>query len=61
VIEQAYLPSEEEAQRARTTVERLEAQLGATRLEGGDFVDAAMLGAARQVVAIVDRYGTSAA
>lgn len=61
IIERAYLPAEEEVACARATIERLEADLGAARLEGGDFVDAAMLGAARQIVAIADRYGTSAA
>jgi citrate lyase subunit beta/citryl-CoA lyase len=61
IIEQAYLPTEEEAASARATVEQLEATLGAASLEGGEFVDAAMLGAARQIVAIAHRYGTSAA
>ena len=59
VIEQAYRPTEDEVVRARATVEQLEEALGAASLEGGDFVDAAMLGAARQVLAIADRYGTS--
>ena len=49
VIEQAYLPTDEEVARAQATVERLEAA-GAGTLEGGEFVDAAMLGAARQIV-----------
>jgi citrate lyase subunit beta / citryl-CoA lyase len=57
VIERAYLPSAAELERARETVERLEADRGAAVLGAGDFVDAAMLGAARQVVAIVERYG----
>lgn len=61
IIERAYLPTEEEEARARATVERLEAALGAASLEDGEFVDAAMLGAARQILAIADRYGTSAA
>jgi citrate lyase subunit beta/citryl-CoA lyase len=56
VIERAYLPSGEELERARETVERLEA-VGAAVLGSGDFVDAAMLGAARQVIAIAERYG----
>ncbi len=59
LIEQAYLPTEEEAARARATVERLESALGASTLDGGAFVDAAMLGAARQVVGIADRYGVA--
>jgi citrate lyase subunit beta/citryl-CoA lyase len=56
VIERAYLPSGEELERARETVERLEA-VGTAVLGSGDFVDAAMLGAARQVIAIAERYG----
>ncbi len=56
VIEQAYLPNDEEVERARATLERLEAA-GAGTLGGGEFVDAAMLGAARQTIAIAERYG----
>ena len=59
IIEQAYLPTEEETARARATVERLEHALGAATLASGEFVDAAMLGAARQIVAVAARYGTS--
>jgi citrate lyase subunit beta / citryl-CoA lyase len=61
VIEQAYLPTEEETARAQATVERLEQALGAATLAGGEFVDAAMLGAARQIIALAERYGVSAA
>jgi citrate lyase subunit beta / citryl-CoA lyase len=57
VIERAYLPSAEELERARETVDRLEAALGAAVLGSGDFVDGAMLGGARQVIAIAERYG----
>jgi citrate lyase subunit beta / citryl-CoA lyase len=57
IIEQAYLPTEEEAERARATVGRLEHALGAGTLPSGEFVDAAMLAAARQILAIADRYG----
>jgi citrate lyase subunit beta/citryl-CoA lyase len=57
VIEAAYLPTSEELERARRTIERLEADAVGT-LEGGAFVDAAMLGAARQVVALAQTYGT---
>jgi citrate lyase subunit beta/citryl-CoA lyase len=57
VIERAYLPTEDEVARARATVERLESDLGASAL-GGELVDAAMLGAARLVVALAERYGT---
>jgi citrate lyase subunit beta/citryl-CoA lyase len=57
VIEAAYLPTSEELERARRTIERLEADAVGT-LEGGAFVDAAMLGAARQIVALAQTYGT---
>jgi citrate lyase subunit beta/citryl-CoA lyase len=56
VIERAYLPTEEEVERARETVARLE-QAGVGTLAGGEFVDAAMLGAARQTAALADAYG----
>ena len=58
VIEQAYLPTDDEVARAQATVERLEAA-GAGTLDGGEFVDAAMLGAARQIVALAHSYGTA--
>jgi citrate lyase subunit beta / citryl-CoA lyase len=58
VIEQAYRPTSQEVERARATVERLEAG-GVGTLGGGEFVDAAMLGAARQIIAIAERYGPS--
>jgi citrate lyase subunit beta / citryl-CoA lyase len=57
-IERAYLPTEEELERARETLARLDAD-GTATLTDGAFVDAAMLGAARQIVAIAERYGTS--
>jgi citrate lyase subunit beta/citryl-CoA lyase len=60
IIERAYLPTVDEVARARETIERLEQELGASALPGGEMVDAAMLGAARQVVALFERYGTSA-
>jgi citrate lyase subunit beta/citryl-CoA lyase len=55
IIEQAYLPTEEEVARARATIERLAVGMGT--LAGGEFVDVAMLGAARQIVALAERYG----
>ena len=58
VIERVYLPTEQEVAQARETVERLETEEPAV-LEGGEFVDAAMLGAARQIVALASAYGTS--
>ena len=58
VIEQAYLPTGEEVERARATVERLEAA-GAGRVGEGEFVDAAMLGAAQQILALAGSYGMS--
>jgi citrate lyase subunit beta/citryl-CoA lyase len=59
IIKGAYLPTTEETDRARATVERLEQALGAGTLADGDFVDAAMLGAARQIIALAERYGTA--
>jgi citrate lyase subunit beta/citryl-CoA lyase len=58
VIEQAYLPTEDELDRARATVEQLEAA-GPGVLEGGKFVDSAMLGAAQQLIALAESYGTA--
>jgi citrate lyase subunit beta / citryl-CoA lyase len=57
IIEHAYLPTGQELVRARETLARVEDACGGAALGSGDFVDAAMLGAARQVVAIADRYG----
>jgi citrate lyase subunit beta/citryl-CoA lyase len=59
IIEQAYLPTAEEVERARATVEKLEA-LGVGTLDTGEFVDAAMLAAGQQVLALAERYGSSA-
>jgi citrate lyase subunit beta/citryl-CoA lyase len=57
VIEEAYLPTQAEVERARATVAQLEAAAVAT-LEDGSFVDAAMLGAAQQTIELAARYGT---
>jgi citrate lyase subunit beta / citryl-CoA lyase len=59
VIEQAYLPTSDEVEQARATIERLEQTAAASALEGGAFVDAAMLGGALHVVAIAERYGAA--
>jgi citrate lyase subunit beta/citryl-CoA lyase len=56
IIERAYLPTAEEVERARATIAHLEAE-GVGTVAGGEFVDAAMLGAARQTVALAERYG----
>jgi citrate lyase subunit beta/citryl-CoA lyase len=61
VILAAYLPTDGEVEIARATIERLEQAAGPSTLEGGAFVDAAMLGGARQVVALAERYGTRSA
>jgi citrate lyase subunit beta/citryl-CoA lyase len=58
VIEEAYLPTRAEVDQARATVDKLD-EAGVGTLEGGDFVDAAMLGAARQIIELAARYGTS--
>jgi citrate lyase subunit beta/citryl-CoA lyase len=55
VIEQAYLPTQAEVDAARATLDR--ARPGT--LDGGAFVDAAMVGSARQVVALADAYGVA--
>jgi citrate lyase subunit beta/citryl-CoA lyase len=55
VIEQAYLPTRAELDAARATLERA----GPGTLADGAFVDAAMVGAARQVVALADAYGVT--
>jgi citrate lyase subunit beta/citryl-CoA lyase len=57
VIEQAYLPTAEEVEHARATIERLRSGVGT--LDGGAFVDAGMLGAAQQVVDVAERYGSA--
>ena len=57
VIERAYLPSEEELNRARAILQRFDEE-GAGTLGDGEFVDAAMVGAARQIVELDERYGS---
>jgi len=57
VIERAYLPTPEEVERARAVVERLETGVGT--IGDGDFVDAALLGAARQILALAERYAAA--
>ena len=58
VIESAYLPSAGEEARARELVERYEvATAGAFAVEGA-FVDIAIVRAARETVALAERYGT---
>ncbi len=57
VIERAYLPTEAEVETARATVETL-AGSGVGMVDDRTFVDAAMLGAARDVLALADAYGT---
>jgi citrate lyase subunit beta/citryl-CoA lyase len=61
VIEQAYLPSDEELSLARAKLERLDEESGAAVLGSGEFVDVAMRNAALAVVAIAERYGTAGA
>jgi citrate lyase subunit beta/citryl-CoA lyase len=58
VIEEAYLPTRNEVEAARATIEQLKGA-GAGTLDGGAFVDAAMLGAAAQVLELAAVYGTS--
>lgn len=61
VIVDAYLPTDEEVLRARETIERLTHASGPGTLEGGAFVDEAMVGGAQQTVALAERYGTRSA
>ena len=58
VIERAYRPTELELDTARATLERLAAD-GVGTIDGGAFVDPALLGGAQQVIAIADAYGTA--
>ena len=58
IIDQAYLPTDVELDWARATIERLDAA-GAGTLADGVFVDAAMLGAAQQIVNLAASYGIS--
>jgi citrate lyase subunit beta/citryl-CoA lyase len=61
VIEQAYLPTEAEAARAREILAGWdETATGRFMLEGGDFVDVAIVRAALVTAAIADRHGTRA-
>ena len=55
VIEREYLPTADEVERARATLDRLTTGIGI--VGDGDFVDAAMAGAATQILAIAERYG----
>jgi citrate lyase subunit beta/citryl-CoA lyase len=57
-IEEAYLPTRNEVEAARATIQQLGSEAVGT-LAGGAFVDVAMLGAAQQVVELAARYGTS--
>jgi len=58
VIERAFLPTEEEAARARESLARAAEDGGALALAGGEFVDAAIVRGATTVVALAERYGT---
>jgi citrate lyase subunit beta/citryl-CoA lyase len=58
VIEQAYLPTQGEAARARELVERFEQSVSGAFAVEGAFVDVAIVRSARQVLALADLYGT---
>lgn len=58
VIEQAYLPTEHEVARAREIVTAAAARDEGVFALDGDFVDAPIVAAAQQVVALAERYGT---
>jgi len=57
VIVAAYLPAPDEVARAKATIERLEQSVSAAALGDGTFVDAAVLGSARQIVELREAYG----
>jgi citrate lyase subunit beta/citryl-CoA lyase len=57
-IERAYLPTAAEVDAARATVAKLDADQVGT-LDGGAFVDAAMLVGARTTIALADAYGVA--
>jgi citrate lyase subunit beta / citryl-CoA lyase len=56
VIERAYLPTPQEVELARATVEKLETA-GVGEVAGGTFVDPALAGSARTTLALADAYG----
>jgi citrate lyase subunit beta / citryl-CoA lyase len=60
VIEQAYLPTEAEVQRARELVEAFEQSTAGAFALGGGFVDVAVVRSARGTVALAALYGTRA-
>ncbi|MFI8303359.1 HpcH/HpaI aldolase/citrate lyase family protein [Streptomyces sp. NPDC085927] len=55
VIERAYLPTEEEIERAETVVKAAAGEQGAQALPDGRFVDAAVVTAARRVLSLARR------
>ena len=59
VIEQAYLPTDDEAATAREILARYEeSSTGRFVLGDGTFVDVAIVRSARVTAAVADRYGT---
>jgi citrate lyase subunit beta/citryl-CoA lyase len=58
IIEQAYLPTQEEVDLARATMAKLGAE-GVGEVAGGLFVDAALAGSSRMTLALADAYGVS--
>ncbi|MEF9903177.1 HpcH/HpaI aldolase/citrate lyase family protein [Streptomyces sp. P9-A2] len=55
VIERAYLPTQEEIERAETVVKAAAGEQGAQALPDGRFVDAAVVTAARRVLSLAHR------
>ncbi|GAB2739627.1 HpcH/HpaI aldolase/citrate lyase family protein [Streptomyces bullii] len=55
VIERAYLPTQEETERAETIIKAATAQQGAQALPDGRFVDAAVVAEARRTLALARR------
>jgi citrate lyase subunit beta/citryl-CoA lyase len=55
VIERAYLPTEEEIERAETVLKAAEAQQGAQALPDGTFIDAAVVAQAHRTLSLTHR------
>ncbi len=55
MIERAYLPTEEEIERAETVLKAAATQQGAQALPDGRFVDAAVVTAAQRTLSLARR------
>jgi citrate lyase subunit beta/citryl-CoA lyase len=55
VIERAYLPTQEEIERAETVLKAAEADQGAQALPNGTFIDAAVVAQAHRTLSLLHR------